>query len=100
MTNVRLHRPSRRRTLPSPARSDGGWGCGRRGVGRSRNAVTVRRVARGIPAFSGWATGGRPWTAEEDAILGIATDEQIAKRIHRTTSAVARSSASSTCWPR
>jgi hypothetical protein len=59
-------------------------------IGRTRTAVTVKRVSRGITAYSEWPGGGRAWTAEEEAILGTDADWYIAKRLDRTASAVAQ----------
>src|SRR5437773_2024911 len=53
-------------------------------IGRTRTAVTVKRVSRGITAYSEWPGGGRAWTAEEEAILGTDADMWIAKRLGRT----------------
>jgi len=57
-------------------------------IGRTREAVRDRRRLLGIPAFSGWAGGGRPWSKEEDTLLGTDTDEKIAKCLDRTRNAV------------
>lgn len=54
-------------------------------IGRSVNAVMIRRVGLNVPAFS-----GRSWTAEEIALLGTADDEVIAGRVGRTVGAVTR----------
>jgi hypothetical protein len=57
-------------------------------LGRSVNAVTVKRVKLHIRAFSGNAGGGRDWTDSELKLLGTDRDEVIAAKIKRTTSAV------------
>jgi len=57
-------------------------------IGRTREAVRDRPRLLSIPAFSGWAGGGRPWSKEEDALLGTDTDEKIAKCLDRTRNAV------------
>jgi hypothetical protein len=57
-------------------------------IGRTKSAVTTRRVKKKIPAFSGWTCGGPGWTAAEVALLGTAADEVIAGRIGRTAGAV------------
>jgi hypothetical protein len=54
-----------------------------RRIGRSMNAVRVKRTRRGIPD-----PGGRGWTAEEMALLGTAPDEEVAAKIGRTSGAV------------
>jgi hypothetical protein len=57
--------------------------------GRSRSAVTSQRTLRKIPAFGGWAGGGRGWTKEELALLGTDHDEAVAQQVGRTVTAVA-----------
>jgi hypothetical protein len=61
-----------------------------RRLGRTRSAVTSRRVNMGIGAFSGWSAGGRDWTAGELGLLGGDFDEVIAGRIGRTRPAVSQ----------
>jgi hypothetical protein len=56
-------------------------------LGRSPNAVALRRRALGVPAFGGRA-GGRGWTKPELRLLGTDSDEAVAKRIGRTPGAV------------
>src|SRR5262245_10493912 len=52
-------------------------------IGRTTNAVRIRRTRLGIPD-----PGGHGWTAEELALLGTAPDEEVARRIGRTPGAV------------
>jgi hypothetical protein len=52
-------------------------------IGRTANAVRVKRTRLGIPD-----SGGHGWTAEEIALLGTAADAEVAERIGRTPGAV------------
>jgi hypothetical protein len=54
-------------------------------IGRTVNAVRVRRTRLGIPN-----PGGRGWTVAELAPLGTAPDEEIAAQVGRTSAAVAQ----------
>jgi hypothetical protein len=58
--------------------------------GRTRSAVTSKRVQRKIPAYSGWPGGGPEWKPEELALLGTDTDAAVAKKLDRTRSAVSQ----------
>jgi hypothetical protein len=57
-------------------------------IGRTKSAVTTRRVRRKIPAFRGWTRGSPGWTAEEVALLGTDFDEAIAARVGWSVGAV------------
>jgi hypothetical protein len=59
-------------------------------IGRTLSAVTSRRVALKVPAFSAWPGGGRGWTDEELALLGTMSDTELAGRLDRTPGAVAQ----------
>jgi hypothetical protein len=54
-------------------------------IGRTKAAVTTRRVNLGIPAAPG---GVNYWSAEELAVLGTDHDEVIAVKLKRTVKAV------------
>jgi hypothetical protein len=54
-----------------------------RQLGKTENAVRQKREKLGIPNLS-----GHSWTAEELALLGTATDAEVAARIGRTEGAV------------
>jgi hypothetical protein len=59
-------------------------------LGRTLSAVTSKRVALKVPAFSGWPGGGRGWMEEELALLGTMPDAELAERIDRTPGSVAQ----------
>ncbi len=59
-------------------------------IRRSREAITAKRVALKIPAFSERPGGGRAWTADEVALLGTDADDAVAQQIGRTRGAVSQ----------
>jgi hypothetical protein len=56
-------------------------------VGRTANAVRIKRERLGIPRPN-YRDGHRRWTDEELALLGAADDDAIARQIDRPASAV------------
>ena len=59
-------------------------------LGRSRTAVTAKRLELNRPAYSGWPGGAPGWTAEEIELLGTGTDAAVATKIGRTAQAVSQ----------
>jgi hypothetical protein len=53
--------------------------------GRTEQGVSVHRSALGIEKFD---LQRRPWTAEQDALLGVLPDEEVARRLNRTLEAI------------
>lgn len=51
--------------------------------GRSLQAIVTKRSLLGIPRFIGKGES-RPWTGEDEALLGTAPDNFIAQRLKRT----------------
>src|SRR5580693_8273307 len=72
------------RFTPRPRNGSHAWIA--RQINRSRGAVRARRNILGIPALN--VIYSRPWTAEEEAELGIVPDRVLAKRLKRTFIAV------------
>jgi hypothetical protein len=47
-------------------------------IGRSANAVAIRRQKLGIPKFD---HRSRPYTAEENRLMGTMPDKELARRL-------------------
>jgi precorrin-6x reductase len=47
--------------------------------------VRAHRSALGIQKFD---LQRRPWTAEQDALLGVLSDEEVARRLNRTLESI------------
>lgn len=57
-----------------------------RRLGRSRNEVQVKRIARRMPVVCG--PHNKRWTREEDSLLGTIADGELARRLKRSVAAV------------
>jgi hypothetical protein len=73
--------------IPTSAHGSGlGTACDAeiaRQINRSQDAVRAWRNALGIPAWH--VAYARSWTANEEALLGVAPDRLLAERLRQTT---------------
>jgi hypothetical protein len=57
-------------------------------IGRTLNAVTVKRVRLKVPAYSECVGCGRAWTANEISLLGTDHDQVVARKTGRSVDAI------------